>query len=159
MKKRKSTFLVLSLIGIVLLIWINEYSSYSRRIGDTRFYLVETMAISKDGSPLAGLYFKPTATSGYSGEITPGFPKFILWNDKYLISKNFDGSNPNIIKYIIINMDSIKPSNGEIGDIHIFTQKEDYFNYLRQINLSESNMDKTDNHLSWWKLIKDFLAK
>lgn len=46
------------------------------------------MADSKDGKPLVGLFYKPIATSGYSGENTPGFPKTIYWNDKYVISKN-----------------------------------------------------------------------
>ena len=32
--------------------------SYSMRIGGTRFFLVETMATSKEGKPLLGLYFE-----------------------------------------------------------------------------------------------------
>lgn len=39
--------------------------------------------------------------------MTPGFPLIILWNDKYLISKNYDGNHPIIIKYVVINLDSI----------------------------------------------------
>ena len=55
------------------------FFSYSRRIGNTRFYLVKTIADSKDGKPLVGLYYKPIATSGYCGENTPGFPKTVYW--------------------------------------------------------------------------------
>ena len=136
---------------VVVLLFMNHYSwSYSRRIGNTQFYLVETMANSKSGKPLAGLYYKPTAESGYNGEWTPGFPLYVLWNDKYIISKNFDGDNPTIIKYIIINMDSINPKTEVITDIHEFDTKDEYYNYLNQINLSESDMKQTNNVLSIW---------
>ena len=47
-------------------------------------------------------------------------------------------------------MDSVKPDNDEFTDIHIFTKEEDYYDYLQQINLSESNMKQTDNHIAWW---------
>lgn len=149
MKNKKIAYIVLSFIGIFFLLWINDYSSYCRRIGDTRFYLVETMAVSKDGRIIAGLYYR-TLNGGFSGEYTPGFPKIILWNDRYLISKNYDGNNPVVLKYIVINMDSVKPDNDEFTDIHIFTKEEDYYDYLQQINLSESNMKQTDNHIAWW---------
>ena len=104
--------IILIIIGSLLI--LNHFCSYSRRIGNTRFYLIETMIDSKEGKPLAGLYYKPTATSGYIGENTPGFPKTILWNDHYIISKNFDGNNPVVIEYVIINIDSIKSDFGEI---------------------------------------------
>ena len=68
----------------------------------------------------------------------------------YIISKNYDGNNPVVLKYIVINMDSVKPDNDEFTDIHIFTKEEDYYDYLQQINLSESNMKQTDNHIAWW---------
>ena len=71
------------------------------------------MAISKDGKPLVGLYYKPTSESGFIGEKTPGFPKKIYWNNKFLIAKNYDGNHPEITSYIIINLDSGHASNGE----------------------------------------------
>lgn len=143
--KVKYIYLILLIIGLLLI--VNHYTSYCRRIGNTRFYLVETMADSREGKPLAGLYYKPTATSGYNGENTPGFPKAFLWNDRYIISKNFDGDNPEIIEYVIINMDSIYAS-GEMNDIHRFQDEESYYNYLEQIDLSEADMNQTDNHIA-----------
>ena len=113
-------WLILIFIGTLLLFLNHYYFSYSRRIGNTRFYLVETMVDSKTGKPLAGLYYKPIATSGFCGENTPGFPKIIYWNDKFVISKNFDGNNPEIVEYVIINLDSIEPNYGEMNDIHRF---------------------------------------
>lgn len=139
-------------IGLSLLL-LNDYFSYSRKIGNTHFYLVETMTNSKTGKPLAGLYYMTANHSGYYGGNTPGFPKYILWNDKYLISKNFDGNNSKIVEYIIINLDSIKTETGEMTDIHRFQDKTAYHKYLNQIKLSETEMNHTDNHIAWWEAI------
>ena len=144
---------ILIFIGSLLLFLNHYYFSYSRRIGNTRFYLVETMEDSKDGKPLAGLYYKPIATSGFCGEHTPGFPKIILWNDRFVISKNFDGNNPEIVEYVIINLDSIDPNYGEMKDIHRFRNEEDYYAYLKQIKISEADMNQTDNHIAWWETL------
>lgn len=146
-------WLILIFIGTLLLFLNHYYFSYSRRIGNTRFYLVETMVDSKDGKPLAGLYYKPIATSGFCGENTPGFPKIIYWNDKFVISKNFDGNNPEIVEYVIINLDSIEPNYGEMNDIHRFRNEEEYYTYLKQIKLSEADMNQTDNHIAWWEIL------
>ena len=153
--KMKSLYkwLILIFIGFLLLFLNHYYFSYSRRIGNTRFYLVETMVDSKTGKPLAGLYYKPIATSGFCGENTPGFPKIIYWNDKFVISKNFDGNNPEIVEYVIINLDSIDPNNGEMKDIHRFRNEEEYYTYLKQIKLSEADMNQTDNHIAWWEIL------
>lgn len=145
--------LILVFIGSILLFLNHYYFSYSRRIGNTRFYLVETMEDSKDGKPLAGLYYKPIATSGFCGENTPGFPKIIHWNDRFVISKNFDGNNPEIVEYVIINLDSIDPNFGEMKDIHRFRNEEDYYSYLKQIKISEADMNQTDNHIAWWETL------
>lgn len=146
-------WLILIFIGFLLLFLNHYYFSYSRRIGNTRFYLVETMVDSKAGKPLAGLYYKPIATSGFCGENTPGFPKIIYWNDKFVISKNFDGNNPEIVEYVIINLDSIEPNYGEMNDIHRFRNEEEYYTYLKQIKLSEADMNQTDNHIAWWEIL------
>ena len=153
--KMKSLYkwLILIFIGTLLLFLNHYYFSYSRRIGNTRFYLVETMVDSKDGKPLAGLYYKPIATSGFCGENTPGFPKIIYWNDKFVISKNFDGNNHEIVEYVIINLDSIEPNYGEMNDIHRFRNEEEYYTYLKQIKLSEADMNQTDNHIAWWEIL------
>mgnify|MGYP003437341641 FL=1 len=153
--KMKSLYkwLILIFIGFLLLFLNHYYFSYSRRIGNTRFYLVETMVDSKTGKPLAGLYYKPIATSGFCGENTPGFPKIIYWNDKFVISKNFDGNNPEIVEYVIINLDSIEPNYGEMKDIHRFRNEEEYYTYLKQIKLSEADMNQTDNHIAWWEIL------
>ena len=153
--KMKSLYkwLILLFIGSLLLFLNHYYFSYSRRIGNTRFYLVETMVDSKTGKPLAGLYYKPIATSGFCGENTPGFPKIIYWNDKFVISKNFDGNNHEIVEYVIINLDSIEPNYGEMNDIHRFRNEEEYYTYLKQIKLSEADMNQTDNHIAWWEIL------
>ncbi len=153
--KMKYSFICLILILIGSMLLLNNYCTYSRRIGNTRFYLVETIANSKEGEPLAGLYYKPTPKSGYEGENTPGFPKTILWNDHYIISKNYDGNNPKIVEYVIINMDSIriKYNYGEMNDIHRFQNEKSYYNYLKQIKLSEEDMNQTDNHIAWWEVL------
>ena len=146
-------WLILIFIGTLLLFLNHYYFSYSRRIDNTHYYLVETMVDSKTGKPLAGLYYKPIATSGFCGENTPGFPKIIYWNDKFVISKNFDGNNPEIVEYVIINLDSIEPNYGEMNDIHRFRNEEEYYTYLKQIKLSEADMNQTDNHIAWWEIL------
>ena len=69
MKKKYIYLIIIVPIFVFLLLWLNDMLSYSRRIGDTRFYLVETFATSKKGKPLAGLFYKRTDGLGYDGEI------------------------------------------------------------------------------------------
>lgn len=125
--------------------------SYSMKIGNTQFYLVETMASSNDGKPLLGLYTK--AKYGYKGVDMCGFPRFILWNDQYLISKNYNGNDTTIINYVIINRDSVNSYDGEITDIHIFLTEKEYKNYLKKKNISEAEMKQIDNHITWLELL------
>lgn len=152
MKRKYKLILSFSML-ILLLLWLNKYTSYSRRIGDTNFYLVETLANSKNGTPLVGLYYKDITTGGYTGEFTPEYPQIILWNDKYLIAKNFDGNTPIIRSYIVINLVCINSTNKTFSCIHRFTEEGSYYRYLSQIKLAEKNMHKTDNHIVWWKNI------
>lgn len=150
MKRINYKYCVALPVVILLLLWVNDVLSYSRRIGNTRFYLVETMANSKEGKPLAGLYYKVTGDSGgYKGVEMSGYPKMILWNDKYIISKNYDGNNENIIGYVVINQNSVNTTNGYIEEIYHFTSETDYYAFLRQIKLSESKLNETGNHILW----------
>ena len=137
---------------LLLLLLLNHYMSYSMRIGDTRFFLVETMATSKDGKPLLGLYCKDRY-GGYKGVEMSGFPRIILWNDKYLISKNYDGNDTTITNYVIINQNSVNLSDGDIAELHIFKRETEYNNCLQQKGLSESKMYKMDNHITWLELL------
>ncbi len=146
--KKWSKYLAIILV-VVFLLWLNDILSYSRRIGDTNFYLMETMSISKDGKTLNGLYYKPNGESGYRGEMTPGFPKEILWNNKYLIAKNFNGNDQKITCYVVIPLDSVDASKGVIHGMRKFSKESQYRSYLRQIGLDESKMNKTDNYILW----------
>ena len=106
---------------------------------------------NKDGKELAGLFYTQDARLGYYGGFSPGFPKSILWNDRYLISTNFDGEKSDILYYLVIDMDSINANGILDKNVHVFETESDYFIYLKQINLSESHMNKTDNHIVWWE--------
>ena len=143
--------IVIPIILIISLILLNHYMSYSMRIGNTSFYLVETMAMSNDGKPLLGLYHKEYG--GYKGVEISGFPKNILWNNKYLISKNFDGKDTTITNYIIINLDSVDVSNNVMKGLIILKTATEYNNYLQHNRLSESKMKQIDNRTSWWKAL------
>ncbi|MCF2590575.1 hypothetical protein JQM97_06355 [Prevotella hominis] len=149
MKKKYIYLIIIVPIFVFLLLWLNDMLSYSRRIGDTRFYLVETFATSKKGKPLAGLFYKRTDGLGYDGELTYEFPKVILWNDKYLIAKNYDGNNPAITSYTVINLKCTNTINNMSSCIRKFTKKNDYENFLKENNIKESAMNKTDNHILW----------
>lgn len=152
MKKKTFKYLFISSVFLILLLLLlNHYMSYSMRIGDTRFYLIETMAISKDGKPLLGLYCKDMY-GGYKGLEMGGFPRIILWNDKYLISKNYNGKDTTITSYAIINQDSVNVLDGDIADLHIFKGETDYNKCLQRIGLSESRMKKINNNITWWEL-------
>ena len=127
MKKKKILYCIILtfFVVIIILVLLNNYMSYSMRIGGTRFFLVETMATSKEG----------------------------LWNEKYLISKNYDGKDTTITNYVIINQKSVNSSDGSIADIHIFKREKDYNNYLQNIGLSESDMKTINNRITWWELL------
>lgn len=151
MKKVTKRAAVLSVI-ILFLLLLNHYLSYSMRIGNTNFYLVETMTTSDDGKTLLGLCHKDI-NGGYKGVEMSGFPQKILWNDKYLISKNYDGNTPTIINYVIIKIDSINVSDDFHPELYVLNSKTEYNYFLRQRGLSESNMKQIDNRISWWELL------
>ena len=115
-------------------------------------YAVETMATSGDGKTLLGLCHKDI-NGGYKGVEMIGFPKNILWDDKYLISKNYDGNTPTIINYVIIKLDDINVSDGTASELYVFNTKTDYNNFLHQKGLSESKMKQIDNSILWWELL------
>ena len=148
----KTKIIVVLSVLFLLLLLLNHYMSYSMRIGDTNFYLVETMAMSEEGDPLLGLYHKDI-NDGYKGVEMSGFPKIILWNEKYLISKNYDGNVPTITSYVIICQDSVNISDGDIAGILLFKTEIEYNNYMKQIGVSESKMNQIDNRITWWKLL------
>lgn len=152
MKKKKYIIFIILSVFIILLTLLNHYMSYSMRIGDTRFFLVETMAISKNGKPLLGLYCKDMY-GGYKGVEMSGFPRIILWNDKYLISKNYNGNDTIITSYVIINQNSVNASDGDITILHNFKEETDYNNCLHQMGLSESKMKTINNSITWWELL------
>lgn len=141
----------LSVVFMFILL-LNHYMSYSMKIGNTSFYLVETMATSGDGKTLLGLCHKDI-NGGYKGVEMIGFPKNILWDDKYLISKNYDGNTPTIINYVIIKLDDINVSDGTASELYVFNTKMDYNNFLHKKGLSECNMKQIDNSILWWELL------
>ena len=109
------------------------------------------MAIPKEGNDrLVELCYKSDRESGgFSGVSMPGYPKTILWNDKYIISKNYDGYNEDIISYVVINQNSVNVKTEEIEEIYYFTSEDDYKRFLRQISLSEQGMNQTGNRILW----------
>lgn len=153
MKKGKYKYFIILSIFIIALFVLNHYMSYSMRIGNTRFFLVETMANSNDGEPLLGLYCK-VMDGGYKGVDMCGFPKIVLWNDKYIISKNCNGKDTTIISYVIINQDSVNASDGDVANLDVLNTEKEYCNYLNIIGLSEREMKQIDcRRISWWKLL------
>lgn len=145
--------IIIILLGVIIfLIILNHYMSYSMKIANSNFYLVETMATSKEGKPLLGLYYKDKY-GGYKGVDMSGFPKIILWNDKYLITKNYDGNDSSITSYVIINLDSVSASNGIISEPLILKTTTEYNDYMQQNRLSELKMKQIDNCILWWELL------
>lgn len=141
-KARNFVLIILLPLFVLSLLWLNDTMSYDNRIGNTRFYLVRTMANSKDGKPLQGLYYQPKDFSGYVGIKGTRFPKIVLWNDKYLISKEFNGNDTLTLQYVVINMKShVEPDS--FSDIRFLRTHKDYIRHLRKIGLSESSMKQT----------------
>ena len=133
MKKKKILYCIILtfFVVIIILVLLNNYMSYS----------------------MLGLYFEIRNNGGYKGVEMSGFPRIILWNEKYLISKNYDGKDTTITNYVIINQKSVNSSDGSIADIHIFKREKDYNNYLQNIGLSESDMKTINNRITWWELL------
>lgn len=150
--KKVTKMAIILLVLFLFLLLLNHYMSYSMKIGNTSFYLVETMATSDDGKTLLALCHKDI-NGGYKGIEMSGFPKNILWNDKYLISKNYDGNTPIIINYVIIKLNNINVSDGVISELYVLNTKTEYNNFLQQRGLSESNLKQIDNHILWWELL------
>lgn len=151
MKKVLKKSVAISVFFLFLLAF-NHYMSYSMRIGDTSFYLVETMATSDDGKTILGLCYKDM-NGGYKGVEMNGFPKNVLWNDKYLISKNYDGKAPAITNYVVIKLGNRSVSIDTISELFVFTTKTEYNSFLQQRGISEFNMKQIDNRILWWELL------
>ncbi len=150
--KKIYRIIILSVV-ILFLLLLNDYMSYSMRIGNTRFYLLESIYTPNDGMPLLDLYYKDELTDGYKGVEMSGFPKNILWNEKFLISKNYNGNASTIISYVIINLDSVNVYGDNELKLHNFKTETEYNKYLQQEGISESQMKQVDNRISWWELL------
>lgn len=146
----KKSVAILATLSVLLV--FNHYMSYSMRIGDTNFYLVETMATSDDGKTLQGLYYKDVNGS-YKGVAMNGFPKNVLWNDKYIISKNYDGNTSAITNYVVIRLCNTSGSSDVISEQYVFVTKTEYNCFLKKSGISEFNMKQIDNRVLWWELI------
>ena len=151
MKRINYKYCIVLPVIFLFLLWLNDVMSYSRRTGNTQFYLVESMGTSKAGDDrFVELCYKTDRESGgFSCVSMPGHPRTILWNDKYLISKNYDENTEDIISYVVINQNSVNVRTEEIEEIYYFTSEDDYKRFLRQTNLSESEMSQTGNRILW----------
>ena len=120
-----------------------------KRIGNTNFYLIESYAISKDGHPLACLYYK--YDNAYEGVRMSGFPLYIMWNEDYIITKNYDGKKNKIISYNIIESLQTDKSYMPVK-VYEFSTKSAYHIALRNLGIDEKKINCTDNHLPWFSI-------
>ncbi len=155
MKKNivKQFLLVIALIPILVLLVALGYGDIMqyKRIGDTNFYLVETMAMSSNGKPLPGLYYSQnTSEEGFCGINLGAVPSQILWNCRYIVVKCIDRDNKKLISYCIIKI--LKTSSFDPADnyeLHEYTKKDEYEKAMRNFGLKESEMNHTDNIIPW----------
>lgn len=104
LKKRSKIIVVIIalLIFFVIMLGFTDVKQY-KRIGDTNFYLVETMAYSSNGKPIPGLFYSGNPRkAGFAGVSCMGVPLQIFWNDRYLVLKCTDRDSKRLINYCII---------------------------------------------------------
>lgn len=99
-----------------------------KRIGDTNFYLVETMAISSEGKPLPGLYYsRRPQEKGFSGVSLGAIPFQLFWNNRYIVVKCTDRDSKRLIKYCIIKILNTAFTDPEDNyELHEYTTEEEY---------------------------------
>ena len=122
-----------------------------KRIGDTNFYLVETMAESSEGKPLPGLYYsRNPQKEGFSGTNLGAIPFQLLWNNTYIVVKCTDRDSKRLIKYCIIKFCNTS-IHGRAGNyvLHEYTTKKEYERAMGYYGLNESEMNQTDNRIPW----------
>lgn len=144
------TFFCMGLIVffvIIAPITLGENLQY-KRIGNTNFYLMETYAISKEGLPLANLYYKYDDSETYEGVCMYGYPLYIMWNSDYVITKNYDGNHSKIISYNIIRVYQSKSTNKPFK-VYEFLTKSAYYIGLHNLGIDEQILKCTDNNIPW----------
>ncbi|MCM1078170.1 MAG: hypothetical protein NC344_01765 [Bacteroidales bacterium] len=149
--KKKLLMLVLLPIILFLGAWgCGDITQY-KRIGNTSFYLVETMAISSEGHPLPNLYYSQNPyKDGFSGINQKGIPYRIFWNERFIVIKCSDINSKKIINYCIIK--DLKTTNKNPDDnynLHEYNRKDEYEEAMRFFGLNESEMFQTDNNIPW----------
>ena len=122
-----------------------------KRIGDTNFYLVETMANSSDGRPLPGLYYsRNPSEKGFSGISLDGVPYQIFWNNSYIVVVCTDREGKIIAKYCIIKI--LITSSADCADdyeVYEYATKNEYEKAMCYYGLKPSEMNHTDNRIPW----------
>ena len=80
MKRAAKKIIVMTMMleMMVFLLLFHDSMSYSTKIGNASFFLVETMAMSDDGKLLRDLCYKYGFTDGYSGVEMSGYLHSIL---------------------------------------------------------------------------------
>lgn len=149
MKLFKTTFYTggIIIIFIIISIAFGDNLRY-KRIGNTNFYLMETYAISKEGFPLASLFYKHDSTEIYEGVCMSGYPLYIMWNSDFIITKNYDGNHRKIINYNIIEIIHSNVSQNSFK-VYEFSTKSRYHIALSNYGIDEQNLEHTDNNISW----------
>ena len=145
----------LSVIVLILMLLLGVWGfgdiTQYKRIGDTNFFLVETMAESLEGRPLPDLYYSRNAgKDGFSGVNQRGIPYQIFWNGHFLVVKCSDRDSKRTINYCIIEF-SDSPISNRTGnyDLHEYAGKREYEKAMLFFGLKESEMNQTDSRIPW----------
>lgn len=155
MKKHTQTFVLLMMVLFSIILFLGvlgcgDITQY-KRIGNTNFYLVETMAISPEGYPLPNLYYSQNPRkNGFSGINQKGIPYQIFWNERFLVVKCSDTDSGKIINYCV--MEDLKTTNKNPGNnynLHEYATKKEYEEAMKLFGLNEIEMNQTDNNIPW----------
>ena len=152
MKTLKLVFIIVLgfiFVFIIMLLMISVDIRLYKRIGDTNFYLVESVGSTvEDGKTPSHLYYRYDWDEESLGEGLGlcGFPKQLFWNDKHLCLTNITYSNGQINDtiYYIIEIEKRNELN-----IYKYETEAEFKSAEKELGLDESKMNHTDDNLPW----------
>lgn len=155
MKKYTLSFAVLIMVLFTIILFLGalgcgDITQY-KRIGNTNYYLVETMAISSEGTPLPNLYYSQNpGKDGFSGINQKGIPYLIFWNERFVVVKCSDINSKRITNYCIIeNFKTTNKNPDKNYNLHEYATMEEYKEAMKLFGLNEIEMYQTNNSIPW----------
>lgn len=147
----KSKFVTIVCIMVMPLLFTGCVEWYMhKRIGHTRFHIVESDAHNAAGKSLPFLGYKTIMGDGYIVVHLGDYPLDVRWNKQYILVRCFDGNDSETVtRYYIIDQKTRLLGLGPSYELQGYDTEEDFRAAVATLGLDVQEMKYTDNHTPW----------